>query len=107
VGFYRFKAAHYFVLALGAGIETLQALRNRVFNALIITKLKVQLVVLSGAAPVAAVEGIAAVKVQGASNGLVVFVGHGFTQLQKKANNLYPKKALTRRTCLRTLCGRR
>src|SRR5215469_6548052 len=54
------EAAADFVLALGTGVEMLQALADAPFDALVVAGLEVQAVIFLLRAPVAAVEGVAA-----------------------------------------------
>ena len=63
------------MLALGAGLEALQAPGDTEFKALIITGFEVQAVVVRHTTPVATVEAAAADQVEGRGNGLMALVG--------------------------------
>ncbi len=65
MGDHRFEATNQFVLALSPGVETLEALVDRIFHALIETGLKMQPIELRQATPVTPVKTVAPHQTEG------------------------------------------
>ena len=72
---HRLEAARELVLALGAGVEAREALADAEVDALVVAGLEMQLRVVLGAAPVAAVERVGADDVERAGNDLAPVLG--------------------------------
>src|SRR5690606_25350547 len=68
-------AARQLVLALGAGLDRRQPVRQGEVDGLVVAELEMQERLLAGRAPVAPVEGVSADQAQGSRNRLVAVIG--------------------------------